>query len=331
MASCLGQTVCNTPTSGDRRPDKTVVRVGTFNLAWLFDGVNDPSGSVWATPTDAQMHIQKVAQQILRTNVDILAVHEVESCDVLASLVSQLGPTYKAYLVPGTDTATGQNCALITRVDPSSPLERTSNRASYPVSGSTCGSTTTGDSGVSKHARTSFTLSRLKFDLVMAHFKSGGTTSDCLQREAQAKVLLDTYINSATGRSIIMVGDLNDWDATYTDALGNKGTSQTLPLLKSGAGGLASAGVMLPVANRTSSGVGMIDHVLMSNDLAQASTWLQTSVDGSPYPTTSSAKLAAYYSDHLPVVVTFRDALSSASILSYSFILLLLLLFYINI
>lgn len=65
------------PAGGDRRPDKSVVRIGNFNLAWLFDGVNDPTGSPWTNPPDAQRHINAVAQQILRTNVDILAVHEV--------------------------------------------------------------------------------------------------------------------------------------------------------------------------------------------------------------------------------------------------------------
>lgn len=229
-------------------------------------------------------------------------------------LVAALGPAYKWYLIPGTDTATGQNSALVTRVDPAAPLERTSNRVNTPVPGSSCGSTAAGSTTVSKHARTTFVLSRLKFDLVFAHFKSGGMTSDCLQREGQAKVLVDNFINNAAGRSVIVMGDLNDWDPSFTDAVGNQGTSQTLAILKSGAGGLNNVGSTLPVANRTTSSVGLIDHILLSNDLAQPSTFLGASVDGSGYPTSSSARLAAFYSDHLPVIVKLRDGAGAAAL-----------------
>ncbi len=73
--------------------------MATFNLAWLFDGVSDPSGSIWlGNPTGAQTHIDKVAEQILRADADIYAVHEVESCTVLATLITKL-PGYKGYLV----------------------------------------------------------------------------------------------------------------------------------------------------------------------------------------------------------------------------------------
>ncbi len=161
---------CNAPTGGDRRTDKTKLLVGTFNLAWLFDGVGDPSGSPW-TSTTAQQHIQKVSEQILRTGVDVLAVHEVEKCAVLTSLLAFLGPAYKFFLVPGTDTATGQNCALITKIDPAGPMTRTEARASYPIAGSSCGSSSAGDTGVSKHGIVSIAASNFTFDLVFAHFK----------------------------------------------------------------------------------------------------------------------------------------------------------------
>lgn len=236
-------------------------------------------------------------------------------------LVAALGPSYKWYLIPGTDTATGQNSALVTRVDPATPLERTSNRVNTPVTGSSCGSTATGSTTVSKHARTTFVLSRLKFDLVFAHFKSGGQASDCLQREGQAKVLLDTFINTALGRSIIVMGDLNDWDSSFADAAGNQGSSRTLALLKSGGGGLNNVGATLPLANRSTSSVGLIDHVLLSNDLAQPSTFLGASVDGSGYPTSSSARLAAFYSDHLPVIVTLRDGASAFLVVAWTVII----------
>jgi hypothetical protein len=252
--ACLAAAqTCNVPSGGDRRTDKSVVRVGNFNLAWLFDGVNDPSGSPW-TSTTAPQHIQKVAEQILRTDVDVLAVHEVEQCSVLASLLTSLGPAYKFYLVPGTDTATGQNSALITKIDPLGPVTRSEARVSFPVPGSGCGSTVTGDSGVSKHGVVTIAASNFTFDFVFAHFKSGGQTTDCLQREAQASVVAGNLLRP--GVATILSGDFNDWDATFVDAEGNTGTSKTLSTLKGTR--FTNTGGRVAQSGRSSSGVGLI-------------------------------------------------------------------------
>lgn len=190
--------VCNTPNGEDRRPDKSRLRLASFNVAWLFDGVNDPSGSPWANPTEASLHVQKIAEQIMRIDADIIAVHEAESsffssvvdvmmtcfllwrvvfspsrtdCNILSSLVGFLGPSYKWWLVPGTDTATNQNSALVTRIDPSGPLFRTEARASIPVAGTGCATSSASTTGVSKHARARIVASSFSFDLVFAHLK----------------------------------------------------------------------------------------------------------------------------------------------------------------
>lgn len=51
------------------------------------------------------------------------------------------------------------------------------------------------------------------------------------------------------------MGDLNDWDSSFTDASGNTGTSKTLSILKENPG-LTNVNSRLPLANRSSSGVG---------------------------------------------------------------------------
>ena len=58
------------------------------------------------------------------------------TCSLLRRLNSKLGPTggYRGYLIAGTDTNTGQNVALLTRVDPVTTLYRTSATSPYPVS-----------------------------------------------------------------------------------------------------------------------------------------------------------------------------------------------------
>ncbi len=289
-----------------------------------FQGVNDPSGSPWTTPSEAATHIQKVSEQILRLDADVIAVHEVESCDVLSSLVGFLGSSYRFFLVPGTDTATGQDSAIVTKLDPLGPIIRTEARVSTPISGSSCSSASPSATGVSKHGRASFRASSFSFDLVFAHFKSGGLVSDCAQREGQASVLRDNLIRSGT--PTIVSGDFNDWDSSFTDATGMRGTSLTLSTLKGNS--LTNINSLLPLANRSSSGSGkkeekknllpfcfynkkkifskgLIDHILLSSDLVGRAT--SVSIDKTGLPSTSSGKLAQFFSDHLPVLVTLRD------------------------
>ena len=58
-------------------------------------------------------------------NVDIINVVEVQNCAVLKLLIEFIGDdSYLPYLVKGTDTGTGQNVGLITRVDPIIDLQR---------------------------------------------------------------------------------------------------------------------------------------------------------------------------------------------------------------
>ena len=89
---------CNTAPSvreageRDRRPDLHRLRLGTFNLGGLFDGVNDETG-VWMGGTNcpgyhtslnecdaagSMQHIARLQEVLLRLDVDILNVNEVE-------------------------------------------------------------------------------------------------------------------------------------------------------------------------------------------------------------------------------------------------------------
>ena len=182
------------------------------------------------TPADATRHINTVATQIRAVDPDILALQEVEDCDVLARLAAFF-PLYRLYLVPGTDTATQQNVALLTKIDPTAPLSRTEERVSIPIPGSTCGDTTTGDTTVSKHLRAEFSLPSFAFTLIVAHFKSGGLPTDCSQREGQARILRSLM---TPGRATVIAGDFNDFDEQWRDGKNKIGTSLTLRTLRGG-------------------------------------------------------------------------------------------------
>ena len=89
---------------------------------------------------------------IQELNPDIVNFCEVEGCNELNDVIDELGPgsNYVAYLKKGTDTATGQNVGIITRVDPIENLWRSSETVPYPVAGSSCGAASTGNKGCSK-------------------------------------------------------------------------------------------------------------------------------------------------------------------------------------
>lgn len=328
---CASQ--CNLPRGEDRRPDRTVLRVGTFNLAWLFAGFGQYTNmSPWKNSTAAEKHIEAVAKQILRTRVDVLAVHEVRDCAILSRLVGYLGRSYRYFLVPGTDTATGQNSALVTRLDPTGPLVRTWITVSYPIQESRCRmggaiyfcffsllhrrphfvlfAVNPSTTGVSKHAIARITASTFSFDFIFAHFKSGSGRSNCAQREAQAKVIR-TYLTTKKHSDTIVAGDLNDWDDSFPDAFGATGTSRTLFVLKGR--DLVNAGQRLSVMQRASAPIGLIDHVLVGLDLEDRV--MNVSCDGTGYPLTSAERIANYLSDHLPVVVTLSDVLGGGTYL----------------
>jgi len=228
--------------------------------------------------------------------------------------------SYKYYLLKGTDTATGQNVGLFTRVDPVINLQRTAERIDYPVPGSTCG-TSTGDSGVSKHFFTRFEVENLDKPLVVigAHFLAFPDDKlRCLQREAQATVLRDLGQKEArdNGYHLAMMGDFNDFDPTFLDAAGDVPISQVLEILKSDKSGkqvMLNAMSEIPSqANRWSCWYDknsdckhvtgehtLIDHVLVDQGLASLISEARVALDAYA-PTCGS-----YYSDHWPALVTF--------------------------
>ena len=309
---------CNQPRGEDRRLDTERLRIATFNAAWLFDGINDPSFSEWPTASAAAFHVQKVAEQLERIDADIIVLQEVENCNVLSSLVGYLGSSYRFWLLDGTDSATGQNVALVTRVDPLQALVRTSARVDYPVMGSTCGATTEGSSSVSKNALARFEIDGISFHLLFAHFKSGGRSSDCLQREAQAEVLKAFQPSG----EVIILGDLNEFDETFTDGNGRRGSSQTLTTLRGN--DLYNVALEMPQSERETVSIGLIDHILISKGIRARLD--NVKIDSQGYPSSSGNRLAAGFSDHVPYYITLRTAATSVLLPSITVFVIAMLL-----
>ncbi len=229
----------------DRRTDKNTFRLVQYNVEWLFidyySSANCPgNGCTWKTQADAQTHLSYVSNVLSELNPDLVNFCEVEGCDELNMLI-QLNATtttptiYKPYLKKGTDTSTGQNVGMITKVDPLISLYRTEQKVTYPLTGSKCGYTgSSGSSGVSKHYITEFNFGNLKTAFIGAHLLAYPTDpSRCAQREAQAQVLqYVVYDYVIKGYEIILLGDMNDFDAEVLDINSDKPISRVLDILK---------------------------------------------------------------------------------------------------
>ena len=253
----FADTECPTVTShGDRRSDKSKLRIAQYNVEWLFidyySEMNCPGeGCTWKNVTEAQTHMDYVAKRVKAINPDIINFCEVEGCDELNMLKSSLDSSYTPYLKKGTDTATGQNVGMLTRVDPGVSLYRTELRYNYPIPGSKCGYTgPASSSGVTKHYITEFEFNGMQVAFIAAHLIAIPTeASKCAQREAQASVL-QTVISGYIKKDyeVIMLGDLNDFDAEILDINSDKPTSYVLEILKGSRGDFAGTYQLYSVA-----------------------------------------------------------------------------------
>lgn len=324
----LGDTQCPVAPAipEDRRANKTTIRLVQYNVEWLFIDYNanaDCPGSQcsWHTLADAQTHLEYVSSVINTLKPDILNLCEVEGCDELKMLLNTTSPadvSRKPYLIQGTDTSTGQNVGLITKIDPSKDLYRSDERVSYPIPNSKCGYTgAPSTSGVSKHYISEFTIGTTKLALIGVHFLAFPLDATrCAEREAQAQVIQNVISKySALKYEIIVMGDLNDFDGVVLDANNNVPVSQVLEILKGHAGvyegtyNLISIASDIPKADRysdwwdqngncnsTANEFSMIDHILVTAPI-------QDKIVNRFIYKGYAEFCGTYNSDHYPVVI----------------------------
>ena len=309
---------------GDRRKDKNKLRIAQYNVEWLFIDYYSPmncpgDGCTWKNQTEALEHMDFVSNRIKEINPDIINFCEVEGCDELNILKDKLDGSYNSYLKKGTDTGTGQNVGMLTRVDPLINLYRTELKYSYPIHGSNCGYTgSVSSSGVSKHYITEFEFNNLNVAFISAHLIAIPTeTNRCAQREAQASVLqtvIYDYVNK--NYEIIMIGDFNDYDSEVLDSNNNKPTSMVLDILKGLQGELAGKYKLNNIAESivqndrfsdwwdsdnncntaSKNDYSMIDHILVT-DLIKKNIYSSFIYHG------YNEYCGKYDSDHYPVVI----------------------------
>ena len=328
LSSVKCDTECpNVILSEDRRENKQSLRLVQYNVEWLFidyySAMDCPGdGCTWKTIDDAETHLSYVSKVIKDLKPDIINLCEVEGCDELNAVKNYLDDSYVPYLKKGTDTSTGQNVGMLTRIDPIINLYRSEEKIAYPISGTKCGSTSSsGTSGVSKHYITEFNLGVYKVALIGAHLLAIPTDpSRCVQREAQAQVLQNiVYGYIGRGYEVILIGDMNDYDGEILDTNDDKPTSRVLDIMKGldgqkkGTYELTNIAVKIKQGDRftdwwdsdnncnTSSKMdySMIDHILVTDKVYSniVNTYIYHGYD---------EYCGKWNSDHYPIVVDFE-------------------------
>ena len=311
---------------GDRRKNTQLLRLVQYNIEWGFvdyySAMDCPgNGCTWHTVSESYTHLSYVANVIKNLQPDIINLCEVEGCDELNILKEQLDPTYIPYLKKGTDSSTGQNVGMLTRIDPLDSLYRSEEKISYPILGTKCGNTTSsGTSGVSKHYIAEFILGGLNVAIIGAHLLAIPTDpSRCVQREAQAQVLqniVSSYINK--GYEVILMGDMNDYDVEVLDVNSNVPTSRVLDIMKGLDGQLNGTYMLTNIAYRiaqserysdwwdsdnncnitSQTDISMIDHILVTSKI-------NTKIVNAYIYHGYKEYCGKWDSDHWPVVIDF--------------------------
>lgn len=315
---------------GDRRRDKSHLKVVNFNTEWLFlyggmGGIRCPAESCpWVNFDAAMHHLERVAELLVKIDADIVHLSEIEDCRVLRALLEamQTGHEYRAYLISGKDHMTGQNVALLTKVDPKTDLIRTEKRGHYPIDGSKCRHRE-GSVGVTKHYVAAIDVDDGEgktTPFVFAGLHLLARPSDkfrCAQREGQAIVLRDLVKSmSLEGQKVVMMGDFNDYDEEAPGIDGRKPLTQVLKVLRESSwaeGGLANAAKLVPMKRRYSCWFDVnqncrvdgekelvfIDHILYDAELEVVDAKIYH--DLVPMPSCEER-----ISDHWPFSITFK-------------------------
>ena len=309
----------------DRRTNKSKLRLIQYNVEWLFIDYYSPmncpgKGCTWVNQSEAEIHMDYIVKVVKHLNPDLINFCEIEGCDELNMLKDKLDDnSYVPYLKKGTDSSTGQNVGMLTRIDPLINLYRSELKHEYPIKGSKCGyNGSGGTSGVSKHYITEFNFAGHNVAFIAAHLLAIPTDPvRCAQREAQASVLQNTiFFYIMEGYEVIMLGDFNDYDGEVLDVNNNKPTSKVLEILKGHEGEYAGLYKLHNIAEEikrnerftdwwdsdnncstaSQNDYSMIDHILVTDNIRH------NILDAFIYHGYSEY-CGKYDSDHYPVVI----------------------------
>ncbi|CAK9077136.1 unnamed protein product [Durusdinium trenchii] len=182
-----------------------LLTVATWNVEWLFDGIDDPPPTPALDAAAVSSKVKAVADVLDKLDADIIHLAEVENCMILESVGRRLNRSYQPFMIAGTDTYLRQQVALLSQIGPKS-IRRSRERADLPGGKST---------GISKHLVADFAVGGRDLQILGLHLKARPHQLDArLQREGQARIA-QRIIGKALqlGKDVIVLGDLNDFDS----------------------------------------------------------------------------------------------------------------------
>lgn len=203
--------------TANRNPLADGLSIMTYNAEFLWDGIEPEDGSSRMTfpwrgnAAAAAEHMERVAVVIRKADADVVLLQEVEDEAALGRLNAMLeGLGYTPQFIKGKDTFTGQDVAMLSRLEPSRVFRINDQGESGGVS-----------SQVTKNLVATFGLpGGQKLAVLTTHFLARPDAEDRrLKREAQADAIRDAAVDlQKQGHLVLIGGDLNDYDADVPDA-----------------------------------------------------------------------------------------------------------------
>lgn len=285
------------------------VRVAALNTEFMFDGRGDEGQATFPHKGDSTLsraHRAKIASIVRMIDADMVLLSEVENREAVEMMLEENEISgYTVHFVEGFDTFTGQDVALISRL-PVDTVGRSNE--SLPIRPSDQ------RQHVSKNMFARVTIDSMKLTLIGVHFLARPTDPGRRQkRELQAEIIrLQVEKELALGRSVIVLGDFNDFDPTTPDLIGSKPISNVMERIKSAGPGpdddLHNLLADVPQAVRFTSHYDRNDNERVDNNELSAIDHILVSPE--LYAKVREVRYVHSYdpasvSDHFPVVFSF--------------------------
>jgi endonuclease/exonuclease/phosphatase family metal-dependent hydrolase len=230
LAGCGTDTTEPAAAGGAEPASFTVV---ALNAWWLFDGIGEEEFSTAPqSPEEAEAHLSDVAAYLASIDPDFVSLAEIEDRAMLDRLNEKLGNGYRPIFVQGTDEQTGQDVAALSRF-PVAETGRSDVQVRYPIPESSLRGPM-GTEAVYKHYWATTEVGGRTIALIGLHLLAyPDELQRVVRREAQASIIRDLakgFLDA--GHEVIVLGDVNDFDADVCDAAGNEPRTCVDRLLK---------------------------------------------------------------------------------------------------
>ncbi len=210
------------------------LRIVTFNAEWLVYSEDETDKDPWGPEYTLNEHFERIAGVIETLEPDIVNLVEVtckDAVDFLVDILHEKGlADYKGYHIESDDPGTGQDIAVITRLQPDEidgecirkffsqkAGEKWREDYSWETGGGVTKHKTT---SISKNAVYCFTINGQKLGFLGLHLKAYPDNKEAnAQRTAQSKVAQKIIKEEivARGYTPVALGDLNDYDPDVED------------------------------------------------------------------------------------------------------------------